>query len=227
MAGGKPMAGGMKAAIVAPPAADAAAPAAPRKADRAPAASLAGLLLKRPPRLEPEIARSPPPLSPRPPPPAPTPSAPLSPPPAPRAAASPPPPLAVPSEEDPRLAVAWWRSLLAGQRWPGLAALDRKAIAAAWPAAVLLTYDAAADAIERALRIGTADDIRSGLVEYTPMLTEWLLALARRAAEIGAPVEEERSLPGLGALARYRIMALPFSAAGARADHILCRIRRL
>jgi hypothetical protein len=56
------------------------------------------------------------------------------------------------------------------------------------------------------------------------MVTEWLLAAARRVARSGAPLEEERGFPVGRGLALYRLLALPLGSGRHGVDHVLCRI---
>jgi hypothetical protein len=130
----------------------------------------------------------------------------------------------VPSDDDPATVIAWWSALKRGRAFPAPADLDRAVIGAAWPAAVLLSDDGAGGDIVRATRLGERDDL--GAVDYSAMLTEWLLAVGRTAIARGAPVEEVREFPSAGRRAAYRILALPLSAGGHAPDHVLCRLSR-
>lgn len=129
---------------------------------------------------------------------------------------------AVPAGDAPRAVIAWWERLKRGRPLPSVADIDQAAIAAAWPEAVLLVYDAAQSSITRATRLGPDAIVRGSLVDYSPMLTEWLLEAARRAAQLRAPLQEERSFPAGRGFTRYRIDALPLGESGV--DHILCRL---
>lgn len=128
----------------------------------------------------------------------------------------------VPSDDDAAAVIAWWSALKRGRAYPAPGDLDRAAIGATWPAAVLLSGDGAG--IARAMRLGDRDEL--GAMEYSAMLTEFLLAIGRTAMARGAPVEEARELPSAGGRAAYRILALPLSAGGGVPDHVLCRLSR-
>jgi hypothetical protein len=132
-------------------------------------------------------------------------------------------PDAVPAEGDPAKLIAWWNGLKRGGAYPSPTDLDAKAISAVWPEAVLLAYDKARQDIARASRLGTVDNLS---IEYTPMVTEWLLALGRRAAREGAPLHETRDFTGARGLTSYQLTALPLSADRHSADHVLCRLAR-
>ena len=122
--------------------------------------------------------------------------------------------------------VAWWSALKRGRAFPAPADLDRAAIGAAWPEAVLLSGGGSGCGIARATRLGDRGAIGDGGVEYSAMLTEFLLAIGRTAIARGAPVEEVREFPSAGRRATYRILALPLSAGGHAPDHVLCRLSR-
>jgi hypothetical protein len=132
----------------------------------------------------------------------------------------------LPATDDPAAIVAWWQALKHGRPFPAPEDLDRAALGAAWPAAVLLSYTGGQNGIARATRLSNHDDLRHGPVEYTPMLTEWLLALGRTTLQRGEPVQETGDFPSMRGIAAYRLLALPFSAAGTAADHVLCRLCR-
>lgn len=132
----------------------------------------------------------------------------------------------VPGEDDPAVVITWWSALKRGRAFPAPDDLDRAAIGAAWPAAVLLSDDGAGGGIARATRLGDRDDVKGGAVEYSAMLTEFLLAIGRTAIARGVPVEEVRDFPSAGGRATYRILALPLSAGGQAPDHVLCRLSR-
>jgi hypothetical protein len=132
----------------------------------------------------------------------------------------------VPGVDDPAVIIAWWERLKRGRAFPAPDDLDRAAIGARWSAAVLLSYSAEANGVARATRIGDRDDVHDGAVDYSPMLTEWLLALGRKAMLRGAPVDETRDFPSTLGTASYRILALPLSAGGHGPDHVLCRLSR-
>ena len=132
-------------------------------------------------------------------------------------------PVALPAAGDPAALIAWWNRLKRGAASPSPADLDATAIGAAWPDAVLLAYDKARQDIARASRLGNADSLA---IEYTPMMTEWLLALGRKAAREGAPLHETRNFADARGLTAYRLTALPLSADRGSPDHVLCQLAR-
>jgi len=132
----------------------------------------------------------------------------------------------IPGDDDPVVIIAWWEGLKRGRAFPAPDDLDRGAIGARWPAAVLLSYSPEVNGIARATRIGDRDEVHKGAVEYSSMLTEWLLAVGRLAMLRGAPIDETRDFPSTRGIAAYSILALPLSAGGHSPDHVLCRLGR-
>jgi hypothetical protein len=130
--------------------------------------------------------------------------------------------IAAPVGADPAALIAWWQRLKGVGIYPSPADLDQAAIRATWPEAVLLDYDPAKQAIARASRLGGTDLA----IEYTPMVTEWLLELGRRAARGGAPLHETRDFPVTRGRTAYDLVALPLSADRRAADRVLCRLGR-
>ena len=63
----------------------------------------------------------------------------------------------VPGDDDPAIVIAWWSALKRGRAYPAPDDLDRAAIGAAWPAAVLLSGEGGG--IARATRLGDRDDV--------------------------------------------------------------------
>jgi hypothetical protein len=137
---------------------------------------------------------------------------------------APPAPATMPAETDPAAIIAWWERLKRGRPFPSPDDLDRAAIAATWPDAVLLAYDASSGTISRAIRLSNADIVPNEIVEYSTMITEWLLALGRKAAQRGGALQETRTFPIGRGIADYRIDALPLASDHRGVDHVLCRL---
>ncbi len=131
-----------------------------------------------------------------------------------------------PRDGDPAALAAWWGALKRGRDFPSPDDIDTEAIAAAWPEAVLLGYDQRQAEITRATRLGTGkNDPRSG-IEYSPMVTEWLLALGRKAARQGAVMCETKDFPVAQGIQAYRIVSLPLRAGRNGVDQVLCHLGR-
>ena len=143
-----------------------------------------------------------------------------------RAAAAEPPPAPArppaapaPTAEPPPRAeeiVLYWERLRRGRPLPALGELDRALVANAWPDSLIVMFDH--DALPRISRLGASD----GAVEYTPMVTDWILTRARHAARHGTKLDEVQSFPLEGESARYRLFLLPFAAG----ESVLCHLCR-
>jgi hypothetical protein len=169
-----------------------------------PASSLAGVTPKRAPRRDKGGD-----LSARDAPPAPRPAPVVAPPP------PPPPPVAV-TEPPPRAEeiVVYWERLRRGRTLPPLGELDRALVASAWPDSLIVVFGH--DDLPRISRLGATD----GTIEYTPMVTDWILTRARHAARHGAKLDEVQNFPLTGESARYRLFLLPFGAG----ESVLCHL---
>jgi hypothetical protein len=118
--------------------------------------------------------------------------------------------------------IDYWDDLRAGRELPFFASLDRTRIAISWPDSLMVTYSgadaAAAPQIARLSRL-------TGVVEYSSMVTEWILGCSRQVARIGKAMEHEQKFPGShGGTKSYRMLLLPFATAVGRSDHILCHL---
>jgi hypothetical protein len=152
----------------------------------------------------------------------------LIPPPATRQAqaATPQAPASAPRDGDPAALAAWWRALKRGRDFPSPDDLDTEAIAATWPEAVLLGYDSRQAEITGATRLKAGSASGDNAIEYSPMVTEWLLALGRKAARQGAVMCETKDFPVERGMAAYRIVSLPLRAGRHGVDQVLCHLGR-
>ncbi len=192
--------------------------------------------------LPPEPAPPPPPVQPAPPQAAPQapppPPAAAAPQPAPQAAPEPPPAKPAPPQEAfsrmPQGLLKYWMSLTNGRKYPSWANFEPSTIAEYWPNSMVLTcgpQDGRGDVtISKVTRIAdqnaTPSTSGANRVEYTPMLTEWILSLGKAAAASGKPMQESDRFPTNEGLVRYQIILLPLSDEQARIDHVLCHVYR-
>jgi len=115
----------------------------------------------------------------------------------------------------------YWDKLRGTQDVPVLRDLDRGHVAQSWPNTVLLAFNSTE--APRITRVGA----NNGDVEYTAMVTDWIMTRGRNSAKRGQPMEEEQRFPVSGGRARYRLLMLPFSSDGSvKSDHVLCHISR-
>jgi hypothetical protein len=116
--------------------------------------------------------------------------------------------------------LAYWQGLRGGRRVAMLETLDRAAVAAAWPDSLMLALGGMGG--PTVARLGDL----SGDIDYTPMITDWLLSQGRRAAARGEAVDAVESFPVSEGLMRYRLLALPFAGRGGMIEHVLCHLCR-
>jgi hypothetical protein len=146
---------------------------------------------------------------------------------------TPPRPAAERIERRPADIVGYWNQLKEGRRLPSWSALDSALIAERWPNSLLLTCDGDSDRLKlesmftQALR--TANPNGGGAatgIQFTPMLTDWVLSLGREASQRGTPIVDTEAFPSLAGDDRYRAVALPLSDDGTDVDHVLCHLAR-
>jgi hypothetical protein len=116
----------------------------------------------------------------------------------------------------------YWDSLRGMQDLPVLKDLDRGRVASTWANTVLLAFNAVEAA--RITRVGD----NNGDVEYTGMVTDWILTRGRAAAKRGQPMEEEQRFRVTDGWARYRLLMLPFvsESGDLSSEHVLCHVTR-
>lgn len=114
----------------------------------------------------------------------------------------------------------YWNALRGGRDLPALASLDRGHVAAACPDTLLVSYGDGARTMPRIARLGRF----TGEVEYTSMVTEWILSCARQAADTRKPIAKEQDFPVEHRSKKYAMLLLPLTSGGKAADHVLCRL---
>jgi hypothetical protein len=147
------------------------------------------------------------------------------------AATAPPPPAPVPlrpvasSEPPPRSEeiVVYWERMRRGRPLPPLSDIDRSLVANAWPDSLIVLFDQDPTAMPRISRLGES----AGEIEYTPMVTDWILSRARHAARRGARHDEVQSFPIEGEVPRYRLFLLPLGSPAGVSDAVLCHLCRM
>lgn len=141
---------------------------------------------------------------------------------------------AEPRGEIPETLLDFWHGRLKGRRFPSWSDFESEEVIDRWPNTVLLACDSerrgprlSAAFVEalRAAKRKDAEQIRP-TVDYSPQLTEWLLALGREVARLGKPIEDSELLPGLKGRVPYRVVALPLGETPFAVDHVLCHVTR-
>jgi hypothetical protein len=114
----------------------------------------------------------------------------------------------------------YWDGLRGARELPAVDELDRSHIAGSWPNIVLLGFTTE---LPQITRIGE----NNGDVEYTAMVTSWLMSRGRHAVKRGEAMEEEQKFPISTGSARYRLLLLPMMGRNSEVcDHVLCQITR-
>lgn len=128
----------------------------------------------------------------------------------------------------------YWRDHRGGRDYPAWSDLDPDEILARWPDSVLLSCDrhrplptleaSFAEALRDAKR-RRAERLEP-VVEYTPLLTEWLLTIGRAVARIGKPLNDTEHFPSYKGRIRYQVVGLPLGTPDSGVEHVLCHVTR-
>jgi hypothetical protein len=116
-----------------------------------------------------------------------------------------------------------WEQLRGRGELPLAASLDSTQVAANWPNTLMVSYSGGDWGRPQIARLGrhTYD------VEYTSMVTEWILSCSREVARLRKPTEKEDRFPGEHRRRSYHMLLLPFASAAGASDHILCHLTSL
>ncbi|HEX3974044.1 MAG TPA: hypothetical protein VHX19_22105 [Stellaceae bacterium] len=151
------------------------------------------------------------------------------PPPAPEAKAPPPPPApevarAAPLPYDDLRSsdalIYYWDELRAGRELPLFSHLDRTRIAISWPDTVMVNYGADQAAMPQIARLSRL----TGAIEFTSLVTEWVLSCSRQVARLGKAMETRRAFAGAHGPHAYHMLLLPFADASGASGHVLCHL---
>lgn len=136
----------------------------------------------------------------------------------------PPPPAARPVEVPARAEeiVVYWERLRRGRPFPPLTDIDRGLVGSSWPDSLIVAFEGGDMAMPRISRLGATD----GAIEYTPMVTDWILTRARHAARRATKLDEVQNFPIEGETPRYRLLLLPLGASNGASDCVLCHLCR-
>lgn len=131
-------------------------------------------------------------------------------------------PLSYDDYQSPEALFAYWNALRGIRALPSLEALDRNRIAISWPDSLMVGYygDPAMPRLSRLSRL-------TGKIEYTSMVTEWILSCSQQAARAGAAMKQEQDFPGDRGSRTYRMMLLPFCSTAGESNHVLCHLNAI
>lgn len=126
----------------------------------------------------------------------------------------------------------YWTRVKNGRRFPSRADFDAEQVAEHWPNSMLLTCGNGIGAgnhgnFSSVLRLGANRRSRPGEdLNFTSMITEWILTTGGEAARAGTPVQDTEVFPTPDGTHAYKIVALPLSENQTRVDHVLCHLSR-
>lgn len=133
--------------------------------------------------------------------------------------------------------LSYWMDIRKGRRYPTWESLDPALIGSNWPNCVLVhcnkelgrlqvKYEFTNAVRKVALSSATAEE-RIDRIEFTPMVIDWILGLARDVALSGKPTHGSEYFPSLKGEFPLRLIALPLSTDLRSIDHVLCYIQQL
>lgn len=127
---------------------------------------------------------------------------------------------------------SYWDELRRGRQVPSVIDVDPGEVAQYWPNSLMINCNDISDhatversfaevmrgARERAAAQGAV------LIEYTPMVTEWIMTVGREVARAGRPIQDIEVFPTSVGNVSYRVIALPLSGERLGDVHALCYI---
>ena len=113
---------------------------------------------------------------------------------------------------------SYWDELRRGRQVPSVIDLDPGEIAQHWPNSLLINCNDISDhaTVERSfaevMRGAREQAAAQGdvLIEYTPMVTEWIMTVGREVARAGRPIQDIEVFPTSVGNVSYRVIALAF-----------------
>jgi hypothetical protein len=133
--------------------------------------------------------------------------------------------------------LSYWMNVRQGRRYPSWQSLDPEQIGVHWPNCVLVHCNKEVgrlqvkyeftNAVRKVALRGATDEERIDRIEFTPMVVDWILGLARDVAMSGKPTHGTEQFPSLTGEFPLRLIALPLSDDLRSIDHVLCYIQQL
>jgi len=133
--------------------------------------------------------------------------------------------------------LTYWMELRGGNRYPGWQNLETEKIGKFWPNCVLVHCDHGVGRLQ--LQTGFSSELRqaakradplrdfSADIDFTPMVVDWVLSLARDVANSGKPAHGTEYFPSMFDEIPLRVIALPLSSDQIDIDHVLCYVQKL
>jgi hypothetical protein len=116
--------------------------------------------------------------------------------------------------------IYYWDELRAGRTLPLFTPLDRTRIAISWPDTVMVNYSTDQAAMPQITRLSRL----TGAIDFSSMVTEWILSCSRQVAQLGKAMETRRALTGAHGFHNYHMLLLPFADTNGTSAHVLCHL---
>ncbi|WP_340149888.1 hypothetical protein [uncultured Sneathiella sp.] len=133
--------------------------------------------------------------------------------------------------------LSYWLEIRGGKRYPTWQDLDTAKIGRFWPNCALVHCDHAVGRLQ--LENGFASELRQATqhesqqsghtagIDFSPMVVDWVLSLARDVANTGKPTHGTEYFPSTFDEIPLRVIALPLSENQVDIDHVLCYVQKL
>lgn len=131
--------------------------------------------------------------------------------------------------------VSYWLRLRGSRRFPAKADLDQGRIVEDWPNSILMRCRIGSTALEPEKVFSSPNtapsaapgDSSQAAMDLSPMMLQWLLALAGDAAKDRRPMQDTEAFPSRNQSIEYGAFALPFSDDQTEINHVLCHVYRI
>ncbi|MCF8466801.1 MAG: hypothetical protein K9G33_05320 [Sneathiella sp.] len=133
--------------------------------------------------------------------------------------------------------LSYWMEIRDGNRYPTWQNLDTAHIGKYWPNCALVQCDRTLGRLQLENRF--ASELRAATrqenphleyssdIDFSPMVVDWVLRLARDVANTGKPTHGTEYFPSTFGEIPLRVIALPLSENQIDIDHVLCYVQKL
>ena len=133
--------------------------------------------------------------------------------------------------------LSYWMEIRNGNRYPTWQNLDTQKIGKFWPNCVLVHCNHSSGRLQ--LETSFSNELRQSAkranplrdftsdIDFSPMVVDWVLSLARDVANTGKPAHGTEHFPSVFDEIPIRVIALPLSENQVEVDHVLCYVQKL
>lgn len=133
--------------------------------------------------------------------------------------------------------LSYWMEIRDGNRYPTWQNLDTQKIGKFWPNCVLVHCNHVSGRLQ--LETSFSNELRQSAkranplrdfttdIDFSPMVVDWVLSLARDVANTGKPAHGTEYFPSVFDETPLRVIALPLSENQVDVDHVLCYVQKL